>query len=808
MAPRALHDITVHMIGNAHIDPVWLWRADEGFEEVRRTCRAALERMEETPGFIFCRSSAAVYQWLEEHDPDLFAAIGERVAEGRWCIVGGWWVQPDCNLPCGESLIRQALYGKRYFRDKFDVDIRVGYNVDSFGHAATLPQILRGCGLDSYIFFRPGPHEKELPAGLFRWQAPDGTEVLACRPPHHYNTGPDAIAPRIREAAEQAPLGLDHVMCFYGVGDHGGGPTKANIASILQAADDPEAPNAVFSTSQRFFDAVREAAANAPVVADELQHHARGCYAVLAAIKRANRECENLLLTAERFAAMADAGFGVDAPQADLTRAWQTVLFHQFHDILAGTSIPEAYEDAWPQFDQVRQTAMAVIAGSLEAIAPNIDTVGTGEPLAIYNSLGFERTEIIEVPLENTEAENAEEVILLDSRMEEVPCQVEEGHLVFRAAVPALGYEVYHVCPHLAEEGYQSQLPEPHLSVSPTALENEFFRLDIADGKVAALRDKRTGADLLAGPLDLLVLTDESDTWAHGVSAFRDEVGRFESAGEPQVVESGPARAGVTLTSRWGDSEAELTVYLYNGMPRIDLCLYLDWHERHKMLKLVVPTALEDAAATFGVPYGALPRPASGEEEPMQGWLDLTGTAGGTAAGLAAASDGVNGADVQDGEMRLSLVRSPIYAFHDPDTPEPGKDYCYTDQGEHFLRFRLLPHAGSWQDAGVVREAEGLNVPVYFRWEMVQDGMLVARASFLSIEPATVMLGAFKRAEDGEGLIARLVETAGRQTQARLTVHAAECVWEGGLRPFEIKTLRLDMEGSQVAETNMLEKHP
>jgi alpha-mannosidase len=806
MAPRALHDITVHMIGNAHIDPVWLWRADEGFEEVRRTCRSALERMEETPGFIFCRSSAAVYQWLEEHAPDLFAAIREQVAEGRWCIVGGWWVQPDCNLPCGESFIRQALYGKRYFHDTFGVDVRVGYNVDSFGHAATLPQILKGCGLDSYIFFRPGPHEKELPAGLFRWQAPDGTEVLACRPPHHYNTGPDEIAQRIREAAEQAPLGLDHVMCFYGVGDHGGGPTKANIASIRQAADDPEAPNAVFSTPQRFFDAVRDAAANAPEVADELQHHARGCYSVLAAIKRANRECENLLLTAERFAAMADAGFGVDAPQADLTRAWQTVLFHQFHDILAGTSIPEAYEDAWPQFDQVRQTAMAVIAGSLEAIAPNIDTVGTGEPLAIYNSLGFERTEIIEVPLENTEAESADKLILLDSRMEEVPCQIEEGHLVFRAAVPALGYEVYHVCPHLAEEGYQSQLPELALSVSPTALENEFFRLDIADGKVAALHDKRTGADLLAGPLDLLVLADESDTWAHGVSAFRDEAGRFEPVGEPQVVESGPARAGVTLPSRWGDSEAELTVYLYNGVPRIDLCLYLDWHERHKMLKLAVPTALEEPAATFGVPYGAIPRPATGEEEPMQGWLDLTGTADGLDAGLAAASDGANGADVQDGEMRLSLLRSPIYAFHDPDTPEPGTDYRYTDQGEHFLRFRLLPHAGAWQDAAVVREAEGLNVPVYFRWEMVQDGMLVARASFLTVEPETVVLGAFKRAEDGEGLIARLVETAGRQTQARLTVHATECVWEGALRPFEIKTLRLDMEGSQVAETNMLEE--
>ncbi len=803
MTPRPLKDITVHMIGNAHIDPVWLWRAEEGFDEVRRTCRSALERMAETPGFIFCRSSAATYQWLEENEPELFEAIKQRVAEGRWNVVGGWWVQPDCNLPCGESFVRQALYGKRYFRQKLGADVRVGYNVDSFGHAATLPQILKGCGLDYYVFFRPGPHEKELPAGLFLWQAPDGTQVVACRPPHHYNTGPDEIVERIREAAEQAPPGLGHVMCFYGVGDHGGGPTKANLASIMQVADDPEAPNAIFSTPQAFFEAVEGARAELPVVAQELQHHARGCYTVLSAIKRANRECENLLLTAERFAAMADAAFGFESPQPKLGRAWKTVLFHQFHDVLAGTSIPEAYEDAWPQFDEVRRVAMDAITQALEHIAPNIDTVGEGEPLALYNSLGCERQEVIEVKLEE---EPTDDLVLLDARFEEVPCQIEEGHLVFRADVPSLGYTVYHVCPNLRAEGYESQLPEPSLAVSPTSLENEFFRLEFADGKLAALHDKRNGVSLLAGPLDLVVLNDESDTWSHGVDGYHDEAGRFEPDGAPEVVETGPVRAGVGLRGRWGSSEAELTVYLYDGIPRIDLCLFVDWHERHKMLKLAVPTALADATATFEVPYGAITRPATGDEEPMQRWLDLTGAVGGQPAGLVVANDGIYAADVRDGAMRLSLLRSPIYAFHDPAKPEPGKEHPYTDQGEHFFRFRLIPHAGSWQDAGAVREAESLNVPVYFRHEMVQDGMLQARASFLTIEPENVVLSALKTAEEGGELIARFHESSGRQTQAHVAFHAADFEWEGAFRPFEIKTLRLDLDAGRAVEVNLLEE--
>jgi len=811
MAKAPLKDTTVHMIGNAHIDPVWLWRAQEGFDVVRRTCQSALERMEETPGFIFCRSSAATYKWLEENEPELFEKIRRRVAEGRWNIVGGWWVQADCNIPCGESLVRHALYGKRYFQEKFGVGVRVGYNVDSFGHAATLPQILKKCGLDYYCFFRPGPHEKELPAGLFAWQAPEGSQVIACRPPHHYNASPDGLAERIRQAAEQAPLRLGHVMCFYGVGDHGGGPTQANIASILQMAGDLEAPNAVFSTPERFFEAAAEEGTGAerkngdcpyfPVVAEELQHHARGCYTALSEIKRANREAEQLLLAAERFAAIAFGVFGAESPQASLGRAWETLLFHQFHDILGGTSIPEAYDDARGRLDEVQRVGMEALAGALEEIGLHVDTVGEGDPLTIFNPLAFEREEVIEVEPQD---EGEDGLAVLDVRGDEVPSQREDGHVVFRVRVPSLGYTTYHLSCDRRPEGYDTSLV-----VSPTSMQNELIRLELdrASGLIRVLHDKRTGLDLLAGPgAALVVLRDESDTWSHGVDAFRDEVGRFGPVGEPEIVETGPVRAALRVRSRWGDSTAEQTFYLYDGLARVDVCLLIDWHERHKMLKLAFPTAIEDATATFEVPYGAITRPATGEEEPIQGWMDLSGTIDGQGAGLALINDSKYGADVAGAEMRLSLLRSPIYAFHDPAKPQPGKTYRYTDQGEHVVRYRLVAHQGSWQQAGVVREAQSLNVPVYFRYETVQDGDVWACGSALEVGPENVALTVLKKAEDGDDLIARFYETAGRETEARVHMAFAELTWEGTLGPFEIKTVRFDLLGKRAIEVDMLER--
>src|SRR5919107_1758280 len=258
-----MHQRTLHMIGNAHIDPVWLWQWPEGYEEVRATFRSALDRMNEYPDFIFTCDSAAYHEMFEE--------IRQRVAEGRWEIVGGWWVEPDCNLPSGESFVRQGLYSQRYFEEKFGRIATVGYNVDPFGHHGMLPQILRKQGMDAYCFMRPGPHEMPLPAPVFWWESVDGTRVLAFRLPHEYCAPREDLGYHLDKSIAQLPEHWTEMMAFYGVGNHGGGPTRENLDSIRRLDGAGAMPTLRHSTPQRFFDAIRASGAELPVVREELQ---------------------------------------------------------------------------------------------------------------------------------------------------------------------------------------------------------------------------------------------------------------------------------------------------------------------------------------------------------------------------------------------------------------------------------------------------------------------------------------------------------------------------------------------------------
>src|ERR1041385_6243141 len=302
----SIKDHKLHMIGNAHIDPVWLWQWQEGFHEVKATFRSALDRMKEYPDFKFVASSAAFYEWVEESEPAMFAEIQQRVAEGRWDIVGGWWVEPDCNIPSGESFVRHGLYGQRYFKEKFGVIARTGFNVDSFGHAGTLPQILKKSGLDYYVFLRPMPHEKGLPSRLFWWQADDCSRVLAFRIPFEYLSWGKELEIHARRCADEMKAPVDEIMCFYGVGNHGGGPTIANLESIHCLDANPQFPaRLICSTPEEFFCAAETKGWQIPTVQSELQHHASGCYASHSGIKRWNRIAENRLLAAEKLSVAA-----------------------------------------------------------------------------------------------------------------------------------------------------------------------------------------------------------------------------------------------------------------------------------------------------------------------------------------------------------------------------------------------------------------------------------------------------------------------------------------------------------------------
>ena len=350
----------LYMIGNAHIDAVWLWQWQEGYQEVRATFGSALDRMEEYPDYVFSADSVAYFAWIAEHDPELFERIKARVAEGRFEVVGGWWVEPDCNVRGGESYVRHALYSQRWLAEHLGVIATVGCNVDPFGHNATLPQLLSKSRMDSYAFLRPQAHERELPAPLFWWESADGSRMLAYRIPHEYCSPIGEISGHVTKALQQLPVTSEPLMVFYGVGNHGGGPTIENIESIKKLSERDLLPQMFPSSARGFFDAVRDRP-DIPVHDTDLQPHAIGCYSAHSEVKRLLRTAEQQLLAAEKWSTIAGTVSELPAATGELAHAWKQVLFNQFHDIAAGTAIAPAYDDARDQLGEAR--AIAAPAG-------------------------------------------------------------------------------------------------------------------------------------------------------------------------------------------------------------------------------------------------------------------------------------------------------------------------------------------------------------------------------------------------------------------------------------------------------------
>ena len=445
-------------------------------------------------------------------------------------MVGGWWIEPDCNIPCGESLVRQALYGQRYLLDRFGTIATTGANLDSFGHNATIPQILARSGCDSYVFLRPGPKEKELESPLFRWESPDGSSVVAYRIPHEYCAPKDDIGEHVEQAVATLPEDGEEWAVFYGVGNHGGGPTVANIEQIERLNERADLPRLEPSSLRRFFDRVA-ANGSLPTVRGELQHHAPGCYTTHSGIKRWNRRAENLLLRAEKWCAVADSLGAQPYPPRSSSSAWKLLLFNQFHDTLAGTSIEPAYEDARDQLGHASSVAASAFNAAVQSLARQIDIEPEEEmrPVVVFNPHPW--TVRADVEVEYTWLREAGAHVV-DDEGAAVPMQLTRplttmssarGRLVFPVELPPLGYRTYRVRLG-AVDG------EP-LAASDTRLENAhlLLELDAATGRIARLVLKATGVDL-ADPnaRHAVVVDDPSDTWGHGVRAYDRELGEFE----------------------------------------------------------------------------------------------------------------------------------------------------------------------------------------------------------------------------------------------------------------------------------------
>ncbi len=796
---------TLHMIGNAHIDLVWLWCWQDAFQEVKATFRSALDRLNEYSDFVFTASSAAAYAWVEQNDPAMFTEIVQRVKEGRWQIVGGWWVEPDINIPGGESFARHALYGQRYFQEKFGITCRTGYAIDSFGHSGTLPQILKLSGMSRYVFMRPGRHEMALPKELFTWQGDEGTQVACFRLPFEYCTWGKELATHVERCAGEVVD--DHgAMCFYGVGNHGGGPTKENLDSI-HALDGQNGVRLLLSSPDRFFDETLALPGALPVVQGDLLHHASGCYSAHSGIKQWNRKAEHRLLACEKWAAVAGAVLGKAYPTADLARAWQKVLFNQFHDTMAGTCLWEAYEDARDELGLALSISADHLNDALQALSGQIDIpYAQGErPLVVFNPHAF----AVRWPVEMECSTVPANMRLLDDQNQPTPYQMVSSSvacngrskLCFVADLPALGYRTYRLVP---TEGYER--PAAATLAKPLTLDNGLLSVtfDPHTGHIASLRQVGAENELLRGPGAVAqVITDPSDTWSHAILRFDQLQGEMHCHSVTRT-ESGPVRDIVRVVSVWHQSKLVQEFILYKDLPTLFVRTTVDWHQTQAALKLRFPVNLNYCHVTAQSAYGYADREPNGEEYPMHGWLDVTGAAPGREGGIMGLSllnDAKYSYDAHDRALHLTVLRSPFFANHEPFVVTEDMTYPATDQGIQRFTYALAPHLGAWQDGSLPQHTLLLNQPPVVLPETFHSGPLPQAQSFAEVSGGGVLLTSLKQAEDGSGdWIVHLEQATRRPEEAVLRLPALQRTETLTFTPGQVMALRVPRNAKQPVQ--------
>jgi len=810
----------IYMIGHAHIDPVWRWTKDEGRAEVLATFRQALSRLRESPDVAFVSSSAQFYKWAAETDPALFAEIQRRVREGRWNLVGGWWVEPDTNCPLGESLVRQGLYGQQFFEKNFGRRAAVGFNPDTFGHPWTLPQILAGQGLKAYFFMRPSPSEKpELPAPLFLWKGPDATEILAVQILASYNGTESSLEEQIESTLRHFAPTLPNqnaFAVFYGVGNHGGGPTVSAIEKIRELQQS-KYPGIRFSTLENYVAAIEAGLKSLPVVSDELQHHARGCYSAAAQVKAWNRRAEWALLTAEKIAALNTAFCEARYPIERFKTSWERVLFNQFHDILAGSAIEQAYAEAQNDFGFALSEAKEIATKALLDFALKINTlVGASPdctPFVVFNSNSWRLKKPVEVEMERPR-EGRPSLFAYDGR--EIPYQeirtagVKVGsriRFVFQDEFPSLGYRLYYLDFDKARAA-QGQ-GNPQTSAGETySLENELVRIifNPASGAIRSFVDKKSGRELLSAPAAVpIVLEDTGDTWGHKIISYDREVGRFGEAKWTRV-ESGPERSRIQARSTFGHSFVVQDFILYKDRPELHCRFLVDWRESYKVLKLAFPTVLKNGTLTYSVPYGFINRPMNGAEEPGQTWIDISGSDSQGSYGIALLNDSKCGYSVKDGEIRLTILHSAAWSQHDPETLTESEGYRLMDTGVHEFSYAVAFHQGDWREAGIAREAEAFGMPPLVILTDRHTGEWEGQKEFFLTAVPGVAATVLKLSESGNALTLRLVELNGKPAKGTWTSPFYKSAVTFELLPCEIKTFFLPLNRLRpLRMTNLLE---
>lgn len=803
---------TIHIVPQSHIDVVWLWRYDP--ETIHRCCKMtytqALDNMDRFPDYTFCQSQVPLYEPLETIYPDIYRRIKEYVRQGRWEIVGGMYVEPEGGEPSGESWVRQCVMGKRWFQKKFGLDITTGWQPDAWGHPAQLPQIMAKSGINSYLWRRgdAGGPRNNVSEKLFWWQAPDGSKVFAYRfvDPEH----PPYPEWKNNVQISRQKYHLNDTMIVIGWGDHGGGPSDKDIQITQEFARSvPSNIKVKFGVFGEYVKSVLQQNPQLPTIKGDLGYELQGDLTNVGEIKKSNRECENLLLSAEKWASVAAQWFSFEYPQEEFAEAWKKLLFNQFHDILGGSLIPEAIGDAMQYYQSVRDSGAYITNSALQSIVKSIHAEGDSQAIVAFNSLSWKRTDAVETTVEFSQA--PQNLVIKDERGNALPLQIldraeKKGKSQIRCLfiardVPSVGYKTFFL-----NDAKDAPTPSSTLSAGENKIENEFFLVEVNPytGCLKRIYDKRNEREMLpeSGEAnDLVAIEDEGDS--EGRFVLRSDVagrppGRAESVHTLQsirVVENGPARAIIRIEKKYQNSLFTQDVILYAGVDRVDFNLSMDWRDVERMIKIAFPFALKNPQAVYEVPFAAAPYPANGMEYPAQKWVDLY--SGGY--GISLLNNGRYAHDVQENVIRLSVLRSPTHPA------------CNTDEGKHTLGYSLYPHKGEWNQAPVAQQGYNFNNPLIAVAAPPQTGTSPQEKSFISIQPDNIILEAVKQAYDSNQTVLRLFEMNGQDASVTITfptpilsaqetdlleneiarLNPAENELQLEIKPHEIKTIEI-----------------
>jgi len=748
---------TIYFTGNAHIDIAWLWKFEETVQVCYETFRSALDFADKYDFFIYSQSQAQAYWWMENRFPKLFKEIREKINEGQWEVVGGMWVEPDLNIPSGEALARQILYGKRYFLKKFGIDINVGYNPDTFGYCWTLPQIFKKAGIGYFITQKIGWNDtNKFPYRAFWWKSPDGSKVLTFFPfTYVHNADPERTASQFLEYKKVS--GKNDQLVLYGVGNHGGGPTQKNIDNIQKMKKIDAFPKVVTSSTRKFMEILDKKYDEFPVWDDELylEYH-RGTYTTQAKTKKNNRKSEIYLEEAEKYAVIS----GIEYPVDELNEAWRLTLFNQFHDILPGSSIPEVYDDADVQYENVKKLTGKVIKWSTDKIINSINYKSEGIPVVVFNPLSWARSDIVEFEVPS---EYKSDIGLYDYQDNEIPYEIVDGEICFSGVeIPSVGYKTFYL-----KEGRTKRIKQG-LKIGKDFLENEFLRIEINtdNGNIKRIYDKTNKKEVLEEGREGNILEafedipDMYDAWNIGYTGKNWKIDNVKNI---FIKTENPQKVVLRIIREYNKSTFAQDLVLNRGIPRLDIENSIDWNESHVLLKAAFNLNVKNEEATFEIPFGTIRRatiPRNKFEEAKfevsgHKWIDLTDEDGDY--GVSMLNDCKYGFDFKGSKMRITLLRSP-------KSPDPKADI-----GKHKFTYSIYPHNYGWKKGRTFNKAYELNYPMTARISpKKRNGNLLQEFSFIKVENPGIVVSAIKKAEDSDNIILRFYEIFGKDTDVKI----------------------------------------